>query len=61
MPESKKRGGKKLHRKRVEARNKKIKKEYEVAAKAAWDKFEAWKKEQQGNTDNKGISIAPSE
>lgn len=57
MPESRKRGGKKLHRKRVEARNQRIKTEYKYAAKQAWEKYETWK-QQQGNTDDKGISIA---
>ena len=56
MPESRKRGGKKLHRKRVEARNQRIKTEYKHAAKQAWEKYEVWK-QQQGDTNDKGISI----
>ena len=56
MAKSKKRGGEKQHRKRVEQRNKKIKKDYESAVKQAWDKFEQWKKEN-GGQDNQGISI----
>ena len=56
MAKSKKRGGEKQHRKRVEERNKKIKKDYESAVKQAWDKFEQWKKEN-GGQDNQGISI----
>ena len=54
MPQSKKRGGKKAHNKRVKARNEKIKHEYETAAKQAWSKFEQWKQEN-GDKDNQGI------
>jgi hypothetical protein len=55
MAKSKKRGGEKQHRKRLEERNKKIKKDYEAAVKQAWDKFEQWKN-QNGSSDDKGIS-----
>jgi hypothetical protein len=54
MAKSKKRGGEKQHRKRLEERNKKIKKDYEAAVKQAWDKFEQWKN-QNGSSDDKGI------
>jgi hypothetical protein len=56
MAKSKKRGGEKQHRKRLEERNKKIKKDYEAAVKQAWEKFEQWKN-QNGSSDNQGISI----
>jgi hypothetical protein len=61
MAKSKVRGGAKQHRKRVEARNQKLKKDYETAAKLAWSKFEQWKAERNGGQDNQGISITTSE
>jgi hypothetical protein len=61
MAKSKLRGGAKQHRKRVEARNQKQKRDYETAAKLAWSKFEQWKKERDGGQDNQGISITTTE
>lgn len=55
MPESRKRGGKKAHNKRVKARNEKIKNDYTAAAKKAWTKFEQWKTEN-ADKDDKGFS-----
>lgn len=54
MPQSKKRGGKKAHNKRVKARNEKIKNGYKKAATEAWSKFEQWKQEN-GDKNNQGI------
>ena len=49
MPQSKKRKG---HKKRVEARNERIKKEWKTASELAWKKFEQFKNE---DTNNKNI------
>lgn len=61
MSKSKVRGGAKAHRKKVELRNQKLKTDYEKAAKIAWDKFNKWKQEQDGNKNNEGFSITPRE
>lgn len=54
MPKSRKRGGEKQHRKRVKARNEKIKTDFERASKLAWETYEKMKKE---NEDKNHTSI----
>ena len=44
----------KEHRKKVKARNERVKGEYKRASKLAWEKFEELKK-QNDNTNNKSI------
>ena len=47
----------KLHRKKVKARNEKLKGRVKKAQERVWEKYYEWKKEQDGNkdTDDKGI------
>jgi hypothetical protein len=45
----------KEHRKKVKARNERIMGEYKRATKMAWEKFEELKKQNDKDTDNKGI------
>lgn len=47
MAQSRKRGGKKEHNKRLEKRNEKIKSDYQKATKEAWKKFEEYKAQKQ--------------
>jgi hypothetical protein len=58
MGKSKKRGGEKEHRKRVESRNQMLKGMWEKLQKKAWEKFEESKKQKDANkdTDNQSIS-----
>lgn len=46
MPKSRTRKG---HKKKVQTRNNKIKKEWEIASKKAWEKYEEKKNESQNN------------
>ena len=47
----------KEHRKKVKARNERIKHDFKRASKIAWEKFEEWKKTNgDKDTDNKSIS-----
>jgi hypothetical protein len=58
MPKSHKRGGAKAHRKRVALRNEKIKSDWKLASKDAWETFEKMKAEKQldENKNNEGLS-----
>ena len=58
MPKSRKRGGEKAHRKKVENRNNLMKNMWQRQVKLAYEKHEEWKKEKELNedSDNKGIS-----
>jgi hypothetical protein len=52
MAKSKKRGGDKQHRKRIQARNQNIKGLWQRLTNKAYEKHEEWKKEQSGSTIN---------
>ena len=54
MGKSKKRGGEKAHRKRVQKRNETILSLFKVAQKKAWEKFEEMKKQNESK-NNTGI------
>ena len=41
----------KNHKKKVDARNQKIKKEWEIASKKAWEKFEEIKKQNESSNN----------
>ena len=56
MPKSHKRGGAKEHRKRVAARNERIKNQWKEASKKAWETFEKMKEEKNNeNQDNESL------
>lgn len=52
MPKSHKRGGAKAHRKRVAARNEKIKTDWKRISKSAWETFEKMKEEKNNENQN---------
>lgn len=58
MGKSKKRGGEKEHRKRIEKRNQMLKGLWDKLQKKAWEKFEESKKQKDDNkdTDNQSVS-----
>jgi hypothetical protein len=58
MGKSKKRGGEKAHRKRVESRNQMLKGMWEKLQKKAWEKFEESKKQKDANKDTDDQSIS---
>jgi hypothetical protein len=58
MGKSKKRGGEKEHRKRVESRNQMLKGMWEKLQKKAWEKFEESKKQKDANKDTDDQSIS---
>jgi hypothetical protein len=58
MGKSKKRGGEKEHRKRVESRNQMLKGMWEKLQKKAWEKFEESKKQKDANKDTNDQSIS---
>ena len=45
----------KEHRKKVKARNERVKSEYKRATKMAWEKFEELKKQNDKDTDNQSF------
>lgn len=56
MPKSHKRGGAKAHRKRVAARNERIKNQWKEASKKAWETFDKMKAEKLNeNQDNESL------
>jgi hypothetical protein len=60
MPKSKKRGGEKVHRKRVQKRNEEMKGLWQRQVNMAYEKHEEWKKQKQldanQNPNDKSIS-----
>lgn len=52
MPKSKQR---KNHKQKVQQRNDRNKKQWEIASKKAWEKFEEYKKSKESNNDTKNI------
>lgn len=56
MPKSRKRGGEKAHRKRVQLRNQKLRKFWTEQVKLAHDKLKKWKQEKLENTNDISIS-----
>jgi len=57
MPKSRKRGGEKAHRKKVENRNNLMKNMWQRQVKLAYEKHEEWKKENELNEDSDDKSI----
>jgi hypothetical protein len=57
MPKSKKRGGEKSHRKKVENRNNLMKNMFQRQVKLAYEKHEEWKQQQSGSTESNEIRI----
>lgn len=55
MPESRKRGGKKAHNKRVKRRTKELKNLLQKQVNAAYEKFNEWKKSNNQNTNDQSI------
>ena len=57
MPKSRKRGGEKAHRKKVENRNNLMKNMWQKQVKLAYEKHEEWKQQQSGSTEDNQMLI----